>query len=138
MPGWLVAAIIAFSTLVVLFLLGVCLGRMLRNNRLMLEAEAIDRCRRAITKFLNSEKDNAVMMYRDRESGIVKSEEALEEPDQCVVCVEYGCADDEDLRPDLVSIRNCYIPLCASHKRFVAQCLVEKIPLDDGPNSPSV
>ncbi|TSC82150.1 MAG: hypothetical protein G01um101419_677 [Parcubacteria group bacterium Gr01-1014_19] len=109
-------------------------GKILKKNRELLEEEAIDRCREAITRFLNREEDNGVMIYRDRQSGQIKSEEALDRPDPCVICLEYGSGDDEDLRPKLVSIRDCYIPLCTQHKRFITQCLEEKISLDDGPD----
>ncbi|MEK7640586.1 MAG: hypothetical protein AAB389_01150 [Patescibacteria group bacterium] len=129
---WMVLAVLCY--LLVAVLVAMIFGKLFKGNRELLEADAIERCREAITRFLNREEDNEVMIYRDRQSGRIKSEEAVDRPDPCIICLEYGSGDDEDLRQKLISIRGCYIPLCANHKRFISQCLKDKISLDDGPD----
>ena len=70
-------ALVSLLWLVVGIVIALAAGRLLRGSRRLLEADAIRRCRRAITGFLNQEEDNAVMIYRDRQSGKIKSEEAM-------------------------------------------------------------
>ena len=130
--GWVAVIILFWFTAAVISAIA---GKVLKKNREMMEVEAIERCREAITRFLNDEADDdEILVGRDRRSGKVKSEEALNLPDPCVICLEYGGGDDEDIRPKLISIRGRYVPLCAQHKRFITQCLDDKISLDDGPD----
>ena len=137
MSLWGSVLLVSVVWLAVGLVIAISVGKLLKTNRELMEEDAISRVSLAITEFLNQEPDDDIVMYRDPESGKVKSEEAMEGPHPCIICLAYGYADDEDPRPELINIRDRYIPLCARHKEFVAQCRKDGILLDNGSNVPS-
>lgn len=137
MSLWASVVLISLVWLAVGLVIAIAFGKLLKTSRELLEEDSVRRVSKAVTGFLNQEKDDTIVMYRDRESGKIESEEVMDRYQPCIVCLEYGYADDEDPRPPLATIRDQYIPLCPSHKRFVTQCLEEGIVLDDGDDAPS-
>lgn len=137
MPNFGMILVILGVWLIAALTIGIVSGKIFKKSREREELElAVIQASWSINKFLDKEEDNAICVYRDNGDGSVRSEEAMDHPEPCIICLDDGCVRDEDVQPPLVVIADRYLPLCPRHKAFVHQCIEEKILIDGNPESP--